>query len=76
MTTTDMIDNCAEYSGNPNVPWMFGILTAVSLCRSLVHIFKHDGGAQSIASIPLDNYPKPGKTNQEGMLIEKQTVDT
>ena len=30
---------CWVYSGNPNVPWMFGILTAASLCRSLVHIF-------------------------------------
>ena len=62
-TTSVVIDNSIVSGNIPSfVFWMFGILTAVSLFRSLVHIFKHDGGAQSIASIPLDNYPKPGKT--------------
>ena len=51
-----------EYNGNPVVLWIFGILTLISVGRSLIHIFKFDGGAQSIATIPLDTYP-PNASN-------------
>ena len=36
--------------------WIFYLLTAVTLWRSQHHIFAPDGGAQSIATIPLDSY--------------------
>ena len=42
----DVITN--DYQGNPNVVWVFGILSIISVIRSLIHIFKYDGGAQSI----------------------------
>ena len=36
---------------------VFGGLTAATLWRSLHHMFAADGGAQSIATIPLDRFP-------------------
>ena len=32
----------------------------VTIVRSCIHIFKDDGGAQSIATIPLDSYTDAG----------------
>ena len=53
----DVITN--DYQGNPNVVWVFGILTIISVIRSLIHIFKYDGGAQSIGKVPqLCNFTK------------------
>ncbi|MCP4821556.1 MAG: hypothetical protein GY883_20420 [Shimia sp.] len=37
--------------------WVFYALTAVTLWRSWHHLTAPDGGAQSIATIPLDSYP-------------------
>ncbi len=48
------VDN--RYSGHPLALWMFVPITVVTIGRSLVHMFKADGGAQSIATIPLDSY--------------------
>lgn len=45
-----------EYRGHPLAKWVFVALTLITLFRSLAHMFLHDGGAQSIASIPLDGY--------------------
>lgn len=39
---------------------MLVALTIVTLGRSLVHIFFEDGGAQSIATIPLDDFTENG----------------
>ena len=36
--------------------WVFYALTLVTLWRSQHHLFSPDGGAQSIATIPLDSY--------------------
>ena len=38
--------------------WFFYLFTTVTVWRSQHHIFSSDGGAQSIATIPLDTYPK------------------
>ena len=46
------------YKGSPIALWIFTVLTVISFIRSLIHMLKNDGGAQSIATIPLDNYPK------------------
>ena len=48
------IDN--SYSGNKIPLYFFYLLTTVTIGRSLAHMFLPDGGAQSIATIPLDNY--------------------
>lgn len=48
------IDN--NYQGHRIALWLFVPLTMITVGRSLVHIFVNDGGAQSIATIPLDTY--------------------
>lgn len=48
------IDNL--YSGHKILFYFFYLLTTVTIGRSLVHMFALDGGAQSIATIPLDSY--------------------
>ena len=52
------IDN--NYKGNKIALWVFYFITAVTVVRSLIHMFKHDGGAQSIATIPLDTFTESG----------------
>lgn len=46
LTTTDRV--------HPAAFWLFTALTVMTVGRSLVHVFAADGGAQSIATIPLD----------------------
>jgi hypothetical protein len=50
----DKIDN--QFSGYKVSLWFFYLLTAVTLWRSQHHLFAPDGGAQTIATIPLDSY--------------------
>lgn len=44
------------FPGQKIALWIFYLMTAVTLWRSQHHIFAVDGGAQSIATIPLDSY--------------------
>ena len=53
-----IIDN--NYGGNKIALWFFYLITAVTVVRSCIHIFKYDGGAQSIATIPLDTFTEGG----------------
>ena len=48
------IDN--QFEGFRIAQYAFLILTAATLVRSLIHVFAPDGGAQSIATIPLTSY--------------------
>ena len=48
-----------EYRGARIARWVFVALTAITVGRSLAHMLLPDGGAQSIATIPLDAY-SPG----------------
>ena len=50
----NLIDN--EYKGKKIPLYFFYLLIPVTIIRSLLHIFKADGGAQSIANIPLHLY--------------------
>ncbi|AZQ60788.1 hypothetical protein EI427_00745 [Flammeovirga pectinis] len=50
------IDN--SYRGNKLPLYFFYLLATVTIGRSLAHMFLADGGAQSIATIPLDSYSK------------------
>ena len=52
-----MVDN--DYRGHPFALWVLVPVTLLTLVRSLVHMFRVDGGAQSIATIPLDRYSDP-----------------
>lgn len=45
-----------EFKGVRLAIFVFALLTAVIIVRSCIHIFAPDGGAQSIATIPLDTY--------------------
>jgi hypothetical protein len=44
--------------GHPAVVAAFALITLVTLARSLAHVLLPDGGAQSIATIPLDTFPQ------------------
>jgi len=48
------IDN--QYRGISIARWVFAAMTLLTVGRSLAHIFLPDGGAQSIATIPLDSF--------------------
>ncbi|MAE94642.1 MAG: hypothetical protein CL910_08285 [Deltaproteobacteria bacterium] len=48
------------YRGHPVARWVLIAFAIVTAGRSLVHIFFADGGAQSIATIPLDTYSSGG----------------
>ncbi|MFP8875278.1 MAG: hypothetical protein VCB42_12320 [Myxococcota bacterium] len=52
-----MVDN--DYRGHPVALWVLVPVTLLTLVRSLIHMFRVDGGAQSIATIPLDRYSDP-----------------
>ena len=45
-----------EFPGLKVALWGFYLFTALTLWRSQHHLFSSDGGAQSIATIPLDGY--------------------
>ena len=52
------VDN--TYSGHKLGLYFFFVITLVTTGRSCVHIFAADGGAQSVATIPLDTYSQGG----------------
>jgi hypothetical protein len=54
----EKIDN--HYQGKRIALWVFAAVTVVTIARSLVHIIAADGGAQSIATIPLDTFTAAG----------------
>ena len=59
-----------EYRGARIAKWVFVALTALTLGRSLAHMLLPDGGAQSIATIPLDAYSPDASTVVIGMFAQ------
>ena len=49
-----------NYRGAPIAKWVFVAITVLTIGRSLAHILLPDGGAQSIATIPLDDFTANG----------------
>lgn len=49
-----------NYKGYKFVLYVFFALTALTLWRSQHHLFSADGGAQTIATIPLDTFTTSG----------------
>ncbi len=45
-----------KYRGAAIAKWFLAVLTIFTIARSLAHILLPDGGAQSIATIPLDSF--------------------
>ena len=58
------------YRGTPVAKWVFIALVIMTIARSLAHIFLPDGGAQSIATIPLDDFTSSGATVVIGMFAQ------
>ena len=54
----EIVDN--NYRGHKIALWLFYLITIVTIIRSCIHVFKDDGGAQSIATIPLDTFSNGG----------------
>lgn len=48
-----------EFTGNNIALYAFYVLTVITLWRSQHHIFAYDGGAQSIATVPLSSFSEP-----------------
>jgi hypothetical protein len=48
------------YRGSPIALWVFGVITLGALVRSLIHVIAPDGGAASIATVPLDAFTVDG----------------
>ena len=46
----------SNYQGKAIAKWIFAAMVVITIGRSLAHIFLPDGGAQSIATIPLDEF--------------------
>lgn len=49
------------YQGQAVAKWVFTLVTILTIARSLAHILLPDGGAQSIATIPLDEFTANGR---------------
>lgn len=49
-----------DYRGHPLALWVFFPIAGITVVRSLIHMFRADGGAQSIATIPLDHFTSAG----------------
>ena len=50
--------------------WVFVAMTILTIARSLAHIFLPDGGAQSIATIPLDAFSSDASAVIIGMFAQ------
>ena len=49
-----------NYRGRRLALWVFVAITAMTIGRSLAHMFLEDGGAGQIASVPLDDFTPNG----------------
>ncbi len=59
-----------HYRGMPIALWVFMAMTVLTVGRSLAHIFLPDGGAQSIATIPLEEFTASSATVIIGMFAQ------
>ena len=59
-----------NFRGHPIAKWVFIAMTVLTIGRSLAHIFIADGGAQSIATIPLDHFSQGASTVIIGMFAQ------
>lgn len=60
------VDN--QYRGHPAGLWLFVPIAVQKLAMSFTHLFKHDGGAQSLSAIPLDSYSASASQNIVGLF--------
>jgi hypothetical protein len=67
----ERIDN--RFRGHPAALWLLVPITLQKLAVSLTHLFKADGGAQSISTMPLDTYPPSAAQNIVGLMARMGT---
>ena len=48
------------YQGRNIALYLFYLFTIMTVVRSLIHVFAPDGGAQTIATMPLDSFSREG----------------
>ena len=58
------------YQGKMIAKWGFIVMSVLTVLRSLAHIFLPDGGAQLIATIPLDAFTDSGSTVIIGLFAQ------
>ena len=59
-----------NYRGMAIAKWGFVAMTILTIGRSLAHIFMADGGAQSIATIPLSTFSSDASNIIIGMFAQ------
>lgn len=59
-----------HYRGLSIAKWVFVAMTMLTIARSLAHIFLRDGGAQSIATIPLNAFSSDASAVIIGMFAQ------
>ena len=59
-----------NFRGYPIAKWTLIAMTVLTIGRSLAHMFLPDGGAQSIATIPLDGFSAEAATVIIGMFAQ------
>ena len=59
-----------DYRGPSIAKWVFAAMTVLTIARSLAHILLPDGGAQSIATIPLDVFSSEASAVVIGMFAQ------
>jgi len=59
-----------QYTGSQIALWVFAVMTVLTVARSLAHIFLPDGGAQAIATIPLDAFSSAAAAVVIGMFAQ------
>jgi hypothetical protein len=60
------IDN--HFRGPRVALWLFALITLQRIALSFTHMFKSDGGAQSVSTMPLDTYPAGAAQNIIGLM--------
>ena len=59
-----------NYQGKVIAKWIFVAMVVMTIARSLAHIFLPDGGAQSIATIPLNAFSSEASAVVIGMFSQ------
>ena len=60
------IDN--RFRGHAAALWLFVPLVFMKVALGMAHIFRADGGAQSVSTMPLDTYPHGAAQNIIGLM--------
>lgn len=61
-----VVDN--RFRGHVLALWLFVPLALMKMALGLAHIFRADGGAQSVSTMPLDTYPAGAAQNIIGLM--------